>query len=88
MEQYLKDFKLHNKVPSETIEKYKNLVPNEIINFWSNYGFGTFMQGYFKSVNPEEFKEILEESSQRYKDSIVIVCYGYGRPGYLVRWIC
>ncbi|MEH7585165.1 GAD-like domain-containing protein, partial [Priestia megaterium] len=59
MEQYLKDFKLHSKVPSEIIEKYKELVPNEVINFWGNYGFGTFMQGYFKSVNPEEFKDIL-----------------------------
>ena len=49
MEKYLKDFKLHNKVPSEIIEKYMQLVPNEIIDLWSNYGFGTFMQGYFKS---------------------------------------
>ncbi|EEK72657.1 hypothetical protein bcere0007_28830 [Bacillus mycoides] len=78
MEQYLKDFKLHNKVSSEIIEKYKHVVPNEIINLWSNYGFGTFMQGYFKSVNPEEFKEILEESSQRYKDSIVLFATSMG----------
>lgn len=34
MEQYLKDFKLHNKVPSEIIEKYRNHVPNEIIDLW------------------------------------------------------
>ena len=40
------------------IIKYTKLVPNEIIDLWSNYGFGTFMQGYFKSVNPEEFKGI------------------------------
>ncbi len=45
MEQYLKDFKLHNKVPSELIEKYKNMVPKEIIDLWQDYGFGTFMAG-------------------------------------------
>jgi len=78
MEQYLKDFKLHSKVPSEIIEKYKELVPNEVINFWSNYGFGTFMQGYFKSVNPEEFIEILEESCPRFKGSIVLFATGMG----------
>ncbi|MEH6848527.1 GAD-like domain-containing protein [Bacillus pseudomycoides] len=48
MEQYLKDFKLHSKAPSEIIEKYKYVVPNEIINLWSNYGFDTFMQGYLR----------------------------------------
>mgnify|MGYP006373279059 FL=1 len=60
------------------IIKYTKLVPNEIIDLWSNYGFGTFMQGYFKSVNPEEFKEILGESSQRYKDSFVLFATGMG----------
>lgn len=40
------------------IIKYTKLVPNEFIDLWSNYGFGTFMQGYFKSVNSEEIKEI------------------------------
>ena len=78
MEQYLKDFNVHSKVPSAIIEKYRNLVPREILELWSNYGFGTFMQGYFKSVNPDEFKDILEESSQRYKDSIVLFATGMG----------
>ncbi|HAK1536480.1 TPA: hypothetical protein H1070_001204, partial [Listeria monocytogenes] len=54
MEQVLSDFKLNNEVPNEVIEKYKNLVPKEIITLWKDYGFGTFMQGYFKSVNPDE----------------------------------
>lgn len=31
---YLKCFKLHNKVPSELIEKYKNIVPKKIIDLW------------------------------------------------------
>lgn len=78
MEKYLIDFKSYKKVPSEMIVKYTKLVPNEIIDLWSNYGFGTFMQGYFKSVNPEEFKEILGESSQRYKDSVVLFATGMG----------
>jgi hypothetical protein len=36
------------------------------------------MQGYFKSVNPDEFKGILEHSSQRYKDAIVLFATGMG----------
>ena len=64
-----KDFKVNSKVPSEIIEKYNNVVPKEIIDLWKNYGFGTFMQGYFKWVNPEEYIDILQECSQRYRDS-------------------
>src|SRR5699024_12697178 len=59
-------------------EKYQNRDPNEMRELWSNYGFGTFMQGYFKSVNPDEFKLILEESSQRYKHAIVLFATGMG----------
>lgn len=40
---------------NEIIERYKENVPNEIIALWRKYGFGSFMQGYFKSVNPDEF---------------------------------
>ena len=50
MEKTLNDFKINSKVPNEIIEKYKNLVPKEIIDLWQEYGFGTFMQGYFKGV--------------------------------------
>ncbi|TYR78598.1 DUF1851 domain-containing protein [Priestia megaterium] len=78
MEKLLSDFKMNSKVPSEIIERYKNIVPKEIIDFWQNYGFGTFMQGYFKSVNPEEYIDILQESSQRYKDSVVLFATGMG----------
>ncbi|QWG42507.1 DUF1851 domain-containing protein (plasmid) [Bacillus mycoides] len=78
MERYLKDFKLHSKVPNEIVEKYKNIVPKEIIDVWQDYGFGTFMEGYFKSVNPEEYIDILHESSQRYTDSMVLFATSMG----------
>ncbi|MCC5803779.1 hypothetical protein H7H33_18365 [Rossellomorea vietnamensis] len=64
MEQYLEDFKLHTNAPNEMIEKYRNQVPKEMIELWRNYGLGTFMQGYLKSVNPNEFKEVLVESTK------------------------
>lgn len=41
------------------------------------------MQGYFKSVNPEEFKEILMVSSQGYKDSVVLFATGMGQKDML-----
>ncbi|EIT84007.1 hypothetical protein A374_18279 [Fictibacillus macauensis ZFHKF-1] len=41
MEEILYDFKENRKAPNEIIEKYKNLVPKEIIDLWQEYGFGT-----------------------------------------------
>lgn len=78
MENVLNDFKLTSKVPRELIDKYENLVPDEIINLWENYGFGTFIQGYFKSVNPDDFNDILQETSQRYHNAIVLFATGMG----------
>lgn len=78
MENLLNDFKLYSKVPSDLIEKYKGIVPKEIIDLWQNYGFGTFMQGYFKSINPEEFQYILQKCSLRFTDSPVLFTTGMG----------
>ncbi|KEZ53656.1 T6SS immunity protein Tdi1 domain-containing protein [Metabacillus indicus] len=83
MEKVLNDFKLYSKVPSKLIDKYNNLVPKEIIIFWKEYGFGTFMQGYLKSVNPEDYIDILKECSQRYKNSPVLFVTSMGD---LVLW--
>lgn len=83
MEKILTDFKVNSKVPSEIIKKYKNLIPNEIIDLWQEYGFGTFMQGYFKTVNPEEYMDILQDCSERYKESVVLFATGMGD---LVLW--
>lgn len=56
------DFKLKEKVSNETIEKYKNKVPEQLLEIWQNYGFGSFLNGYLKIVNPEEYEELLKET--------------------------
>jgi len=74
----LDDFKLENKVPNSTTDTYKNLVPTEIKHLWKNYGYGVFMNGYFKAVNPNKYKDILQNTSQRYKDGIVLFATSMG----------
>jgi len=74
----LDDFNLKNKVPNSTIEKYNNVVPNEIKHLWESYGFGTFMNDYFKAVNPDEYEDLLQTTSQRYKDGIVFFATSLG----------
>lgn len=74
----LEDFKLVEKVSEEILGEYRAKLPEEMINFWTKYGFGTFMEGYFKSVDPIEYKDILEDTSERYTDGIVLFTTGMG----------
>ena len=67
----LKDFKKEKEMPKEIIEKYKGQVPaDEVIEIWKNYGLGSFLNGYLRVINPDDYKELVEETYFRGKDSI------------------
>jgi len=76
--QVLKDFSTIQKVSDNLISKYNGKVPNEILDLWKEFGFGTFMDDYIKVVNPDDFEEILQETSKRYKDAIVLFSTSLG----------
>ncbi|MBC1722148.1 T6SS immunity protein Tdi1 domain-containing protein [Listeria seeligeri] len=78
MKNLIKDFKKQSEVEDRIIKKYQDRVPKEISEFWKEYGFGTFFDGYLKSVNPENFEEILRLGSQRFQDGIVLFATGMG----------
>lgn len=78
MEKYFEDFVRVAPVSDKVIEKYKNKVPDEMIEFWKEYGFGSFSNGYLKSVNPDDFEDILIEGSQRFHDGIVLFTTSMG----------
>jgi hypothetical protein len=48
----IQDFVAHAQVPQETIDRFRGQVPDELIDIWERYGFGTFGQGFFKVVDP------------------------------------
>ena len=56
------DFKLHKPADSAVIEKYTNVLPHALINIWKEYGFGTFAKGFLKTINPDEYQELLNET--------------------------
>ncbi|MBD8082512.1 T6SS immunity protein Tdi1 domain-containing protein [Chryseobacterium caseinilyticum] len=61
----------------DLISKYKGSVPDEIINIWNNYGFGSFMNSFLKIVNPDEYKELLDFSyTSVYPNPIVLFITG------------
>jgi Uncharacterized conserved protein len=53
-------------------------LPEELLNVWESFGFGTFMNGYIKIVDPIVYQEILEESYFMGRDSIPMMVTGFG----------
>jgi len=77
MKEILKDFAKHGDVSEETINKYKGVVSEEIIEFWREYGYGSFYGGFFQSINPDDYIEVMKESiEERHHESIPLFVTG------------
>ena len=57
-----KDFEFHSKVPEEIIAKYEGKIPEQFVEIWKSFSFGTFNKGYFKIINPDDFIEFIDKS--------------------------
>jgi hypothetical protein len=44
------------------LDSYRSKVPEELIYFWEQYGYGNFMNGYLKMVNPADYQGFMEET--------------------------
>ncbi|EIK47037.1 hypothetical protein O59_001058 [Cellvibrio sp. BR] len=61
-EWFLKKFgsPIHSQIATqETIEKYRNRLPDALIDCWTEYGFCSFLDGLFQIVNPEIYRETI-----------------------------
>ena len=79
-------------MPQEVIEKYKDQVPAELVQIWQEDGLGTFLDGYLKVINPEDYIELLNESyfDAKIAFPIFVTAFGdvitWGKKG--IRWYC
>lgn len=46
----------------EVIEKYRDRVSEDVVNIWQNYGTGSFCDGYFRIINPDDYIELVKET--------------------------
>jgi hypothetical protein len=73
-----KDFELHHAADAATIEKYTNVLPHALINVWKEYGFGTFAKGFMRTINPDEYQELLNETYIKESNPIPIFTTALG----------
>ncbi|MSD83012.1 DUF1851 domain-containing protein [Lactobacillus curvatus] len=72
------DFKQTNEVTELTINKYRDYLPKELIETWRNYGYGTFMDGYLKVIDPDDFIPLVRETYLRNMGTIPILATSMG----------
>lgn len=77
-ENVFEGFKKYKDVDEVILEKYKNILPDEFLEIWKKYGFGTILNGYIKIVNPMDYQDILDASYFVASVSIPIMVTAFG----------
>ncbi|GAA0711564.1 DUF1851 domain-containing protein [Paraclostridium ghonii] len=72
------EYKVKSKVDDDTFNKYKEILPIELIDVWKNYGFGSILNGYIKVINPNEYQSVIDMSYFRANVSIPILVTAFG----------
>ncbi|TDE91482.1 DUF1851 domain-containing protein [Occultella glacieicola] len=55
------DFVPHGPVEPGVIEAYRGRVPDDVIDLWETYGYGTFASGFLRVINPAVYETELAE---------------------------
>ena len=79
MDSYLfEKFEINIMASDETIKKYREKVPTELLSVWTEFGFGSILNGYLKVINPDEYRQIIEMSYFRADVSIPVFITAFG----------
>ncbi|WP_340105893.1 GAD-like domain-containing protein [Rhodohalobacter sp. 8-1] len=47
--------------PKDILNVYSDILPDQLLKFWKVYGFSSFGNGLFWTVNPKEYDEVIKE---------------------------
>lgn len=51
------DFVSHAAVEPAVINEYRGRVPDDMIEVWQHYGYGTFGEGFVRIINPKVYED-------------------------------
>lgn len=77
-ERLFENFLKENDVSQQLCNKYETVLPGELIDLWRKYGFGSFMEGYLKIINPEEYQDLLIDTYFRGSVSVPMFITAFG----------
>jgi hypothetical protein len=80
------DFVVHAPVPAEIIEEFRGRVPDELVEIWEQYGYGTFADGFLRLIDPNLYEaEVGDCIGKTQGDGIAIPIMVTGL-GDLITW--
>lgn len=80
------DFVAHAPVPGEVIDEYRGRVPDELVEIWEQYGYGTFGEGFLRVIDPKLYEaEVGDCIGKTQGDGIAIPIMVTGL-GDLITW--
>ena len=47
------------QIDNKLLEKYKGVLPNELLLYWKEYGLTSFMDGLFWFTNPDDYEDLM-----------------------------
>ncbi|GAC1045926.1 GAD-like domain-containing protein [Rhizobium sp. No.120] len=48
------------KVPQASFEKFEKTLPAQLLKYWSEEGWASYLDGLFSIVNPDEYQDVLD----------------------------
>lgn len=73
----------HSDVSPDVINKFRGILPEELINIWKSMGFGIYEDGFLQLVNPDEFEFAFDYIDKLLEPSIF---FGSTAMGDLIVW--
>ena len=73
----------YSDVPIKTINKYKGVLPDELLTIWQNMGYGIYEDGFIQFINPDEYEFVFDYIDKLFEPSIV---FGVTALGDLLIW--
>src|SRR5436190_15048493 len=72
------------KPDKKLIEEYRGRLPDEMLEFWERFGFGSYRNGLLWVVNPEQLEEPLAEwvSAKKKQKPIGVIRTAFGKIIY------
>ncbi|MHA7197164.1 T6SS immunity protein Tdi1 domain-containing protein [Arthrobacter alkaliphilus] len=72
------DFVATGAMSQATVEKYGALVPRELSLLWTDYGVGTFRDGYLRVINPDDWMQLVRDTHRGFNPLIPIMTTAMG----------
>jgi hypothetical protein len=70
-------------VPQKLINKYKNIIPEELAYVWKTFGFGIYENGFLQLVNPDEYEFAFQYIDKLLEPTII---WGITAFGDILAW--